>query len=105
MQEILTILLHHFESQSQQFISFSKSSESHSVKQSIKSSSHYLHLSFFTSTSTRQQPIFKSDTKWSVFKSETKQFEEENTDYNDYDMKNMNKKCVSAWKEEEHEYH
>jgi len=95
MQKTLTILLHHFKSQSQQFISFSKLSESCLAEQSIKSNLHYLCLSFFTSTLARQQPVFESDMKQPVFKSETKQFEEENTDNNDYDMKRLNNKCVS----------
>jgi len=96
MQETFTILLCHFKSQSQWFISFSKSSESCSVKQSIKSSLHYSHLSFFTSTSAKQQPISEPDMKQSVFESETKQFEEQNNNYNDYDVKSMNKNCVNA---------
>jgi len=57
--------------------------------------SHYSHLSVFTLTSAKQA-VSESNLKW---------FEEQNNEYNnDYDMKRLNDKCVSAWKKEEHEY-
>jgi len=72
------------------------SSTSKSVKKPTTTTSHYSHLSVtLTPTLTRQQLTIKSDTKQSVFESETKQFDEEN-EYNDYETKSMNKNCVDA---------
>ena len=76
-----------------------------SVKNLTTTTSHYSHLPVtLTPTSARQWPTFKSDTKWSVIESEANQFEGRNNDYNDYEMKKLNDKCVSDWKDEKHKY-
>ncbi len=101
MQEILITLLCHFKSrlQSQQFIDSSKLSDwSHQAEKSTTINLSYLHLSALTSISARR-PAFKLNIRWSAFELI------QNNDYNsDYDMKEINNKCISNRKREELEH-